>query len=200
MSNVKRVFVAENFPATMSVKSCLTMSGELGLPDLHKYIPKQLLCQIKLVPCATTHARYINFSQSALTLLMSASMSGREINDDDAHRLVLAGTRLLADYYPSIGKRKRKQVQQKRQRLVRCVRRVVQLVWRRCRTIPRQLVSIACVVALVLAYMEGVIGPKTNISPITRKIGMSRCNIKARDIQEVVLHCDEGSEEEEEEQ
>ena len=184
----------------MSVKSCLTMSGELGLPDLDKYIEKQLLCQAKMVPRAITHARCVIFSQSALTLLMSASMSSREINNDDAHRLVLAGTRLLADYYPSIGKRKRKQVQQKRPRLVRCVRRVVRLVWRRYRTIPSQLVGIACIVAIVLADAEGVIGPRANISPISRKINMSRYRIKLRDIQEVVINCDEGSEEEEEDQ
>ena len=50
----KWVFVEENFPVTMSVKSCLTMSGELGLLDLRMIYgrAKQLLCQVKTVPRA----------------------------------------------------------------------------------------------------------------------------------------------------
>ena len=89
----------------MSLKSCLSMSAELGLPDLWRNIEKELLGQAKMVPCAMVHSRYVNFSASALTLLMSESPSDSNLSDEDAHRLVLAGTRLLVDHYPHVSKR-----------------------------------------------------------------------------------------------
>ena len=70
----RRVFLPNDLPATMSVKSCLSMSFQLNLPQLHKEIATELLRQVKLVPHATTHAGQINFSTSAITLLMSGTL------------------------------------------------------------------------------------------------------------------------------
>ena len=70
----RRVFLPNDLPATMSVKSCLSMSFQLNLPQLHEEIATELLRLVKLVPHATTHAGQINFSTSAITLLMSGTL------------------------------------------------------------------------------------------------------------------------------
>ena len=46
----RRVFLPNDLPATMSVKSCLSMSFQLNLPQLHEEIATELLRQVKLVP------------------------------------------------------------------------------------------------------------------------------------------------------
>ena len=68
---VRRIFVADNLPPSMSVKSCLQMSLDLELPDLQKEIAKKLA---KMVPRTTVHGRWANFSSSALTLLVGNSV------------------------------------------------------------------------------------------------------------------------------
>ena len=60
------------------------------------------------------------------------------------------------------------------------------------------MVGIAIVVAIVLATREGIIGPRTNITSLSRAINMN-CYIKKAEIEDVVRHCDEASDEEESE-
>ena len=196
---VKYVFVADRLPTSMSVKSCLSMSTKLGLPDLWRNIEKELLGQAKMVTRAMAHSKYVNFSTSALTLLMSESPSDGNLSDEDAHRPVLAGTRLLVDHYPHVSKRKWDQILRRRPILLHCVRRVVRIVWRKCGSNCRHLIGIACVVTIVLADREGVISPRTNVRGITRAINMYRY-LRTYGIKQVVNNCEEGSEEEEEDQ
>ena len=54
------------------------------------------------------------------------------------------------------------------------------------------MVGIACVVAVVLADREGIIGPRTAITKISKAINMNRY-IKKTDIEDVVRHCDKAS-------
>lgn len=106
----RHIFLSNDLPGSMSVKSCLHMSFKLKLPELHREIAKKLLKQTKLVPHATTHSgtTCITFSTSAITLLMSGSLSDSYISEEDAHRLVVAGTSLLADHFPLAVKGKKK--------------------------------------------------------------------------------------------
>ena len=180
----------------MSVKFCLRMSLELKLPERHREIAKELQKQTKLVPHATTHSGTITFSTSAITLLMLGSLSDGYISEDDAHRLVVAGTSLLADNFPLTVKGK-KSIQKRMPRLARCIRRVARIVWRRCGLRScRHMVRITCIVAILLADREGIIGPRT-ITSLSRAINMNRYVTKA-EIEDVVRHCDEASDEEEE--
>ena len=196
----ERVFVVDSLPACMSVKSFLNMALELGLPDLHKEIAKQLISQTKVVPRATVHSRAINFSTSVLTLLMSESLSHGEVDEKDVQRLASAGTSLLIDHFAHIKRPIRNRVLRERQSLFCCIKRVIRLVWRRCgSTIYRHLVGITCIVAVILADREGLIGPNTCITTISRAINMTRY-VKKVEIQEVVRHCNEPSDDEEEEQ
>ena len=158
----------------MLVKSCLHISIELGLPDQHTEIAKELLKQGKMVTRATTHSRAINLSASALTLVMSGSLSNGIVNDKDARRLVLAGTSLLADYFPLLCKKTRRAIHKRHPTLACCVRRVIRMVCRKCGSSCRHLVRIACVVAVVLTDREQIIGPNTVITGVARAINMNR--------------------------
>lgn len=145
-----------------------TMSFQLNLPELHEEIATELLRQVKLVPHATTHTGQINLSRSAITLLLSGTLLESQMSEDDAHRLVVAGTSMmLTDHFPVGVKAKRRQIQKRRPRLIiRCVRRVANIVRRRCGGARscRYMVGIACVVAVVLVDCEGIIGPRTAIT------------------------------------
>lgn len=196
----RRVFIPDDLPGSMSVKSFLKMAVELNLPDLQGEIAKELLKQTKLVPHATTHSGTITFSTSSITLLMSGNLSDTNISEDDAHRLVVAGTSLLTDHFPLSVKSKRKHIQRRRPRLARCIRRVASIVWRRCgERSCRHMVGIAIVVAIILATRDGIIGPRTNITSLSRAINMNRY-VKKAEIEDVVRHCDEASDEEESEE
>ena len=99
---------------------------------------------------------------------------------------------MLTDHFPVGVKAKRRQIQKRRPRLIiRCVRRVANIVHRRCGGARscRHMVGIACVVAVVLADREGIIGPRTAITKISKAINMN----KKTDIEDVVRHCDEAS-------
>ena len=125
---------------------------------------------------------------------MSGSLFDSHITEDDAHRLV-AGTLLLTDHFPVAVKAKKKAIQKRRPRLVRCIRRVVRIVSRRCGRSCRHMVGIICIVAVVLADHEGIIGPRTAITSLSRAINMNRY-IKKTQIEDVVRNCDEASDEE----
>ena len=104
---------------------------------------------------------------------MSGSLFDSHITEDDAHRLVMAGTSLLTDHFPVAVKAKKKAIQKRRPRLVRCIRRVARIVSRRCGRSCRHMVGITCIVAVVLADREGIIGPRTAITSLSRAINMN---------------------------
>ena len=70
----RRVFIIDSLPVSMSVKSFLRMSVELGLSDLQQEIAKELIKQTKMAPHATAHSRSVNFFDISTYLLMSESL------------------------------------------------------------------------------------------------------------------------------
>jgi hypothetical protein len=194
-----RIFQPEDLPVTMSSRSCLRMALELELPQLHREIGRELLKQTKMVPRTKKHAGNTTFSPSAMTLLTSGSLSDGEMTDEDAHRLVVAGTPLIADHFSTSVKRRQQAILKRRPRLARCVRRTMRAVWRSCGSSCRHLIGISCIVAIVLADREGIIGPKTVITSLYRAINLSRY-ISTRQIYDIVCTCDYASEEEEDEE
>ncbi len=196
----RKVFHPSDLPGEMSVKACLRMSLELQLPDLHKEIARELYRQAKMVPKATAHSGIVDFSPSALVLLMSGGLSDGNVDEEDAFRLVMAGTPLLFDHFPQTVQRKRKIIQKRRPRLARCVRRVVRMAWRKCGGTCKHLVAIACVVAVALADREGITGQtKTAVTSLSKRFNMYRY-IKRRDIQHVIRHSDDPSDDESDEE
>ena len=57
------------------------------------------------------------------------------------------------------------------------------------------MVGITCIVAIVLADHEGIIGPRTAITSLSRAINMNRY-VSKTEIEDVVRHCDKASDEE----
>ena len=100
----------------------------------------------------------------------------------------MAGTSLLADHFPLALKRK-EAIQKRSLRLARCIRRVVRIVWR-CASSCQHMVGIMCIVAIVLADREGIIGPRTAITSISRGSYISKTQIE-----DVVCHYETSDEE-----
>ena len=57
------------------------------------------------------------------------------------------------------------------------------------------MVGITCIAAIVLADREGIVGPRTAITSLSRAINMNQYVMKA-EIEDVVRHCDKASDEE----
>ena len=107
---------------------------------------------------------------------------------------MIAGMSLLADHF-SLAVKRKKAIQKRRPRLARCIRRVVRIVWRRYGSSCRHMVGIMCIMDIALANREGIIGPRTAITSIFRAINMNHYISKTQ-IEDVVHHCDEASDEE----
>lgn len=190
---VTRVFVPENLPSEMSVKSCLTMAQSFGLPNLLQDLGTELLNQTKMVPRATVHARSVTFSASSFTLVLSGDPATGTLTSEDAHRLVAAADPMLVNHFPDLTAKERKLVLRNRPRLSRCVKRALRKVWTRLGYSCRHLIAIAAVTAIVLAETEELI-PGHNITRISRAINLNRY-IKREEIEDIVRHCDETDDE-----
>ncbi len=165
----------------MSAKSFLKIALDLQLPNLHEKLVSTLLKQVKLVPCAISHAASVRFSPSAFTFIMKGNLTSA-VTREDAQRLINAAMPTLSDRFPTITKKDRKKVLHDSPHLIYCVKRVVNTM----KGGTKHLILFVCVTAVLLADRLGVItGCRPNISTIYRATNMSR-HITLQQIENII--------------
>ena len=156
----------------MCTKSFLIIAMDLlDRTALRDCIAKRLYKDAPMVPRTTVHSRSITFSPTSYTLLTEVDLLAGP-TEEDAHRLVMAGSPLLSDHF-SLKKAEMKIIQERRPRLTRSVRNAIGRV-RSSRTKPGHLVAIACITAVYFAEREGLLKVKPNYTRIYRCTRLSR--------------------------